>query len=111
MDDRIRLITDEDEAKALGVRVGDHVRIRKPDAPFMLVPAAAEPDTTPSTITAGDATPIVTDEELEAASLAYVQARFAGEACQWRRSFPEAWRELTERMRVALIAAAGVRAS
>lgn len=55
--------------------------------------------------------PSVTDDEVEAASLAYVQARFAGEAHQWRRSFPDAWRDLTERMRVALIAAAGVRAA
>jgi hypothetical protein len=53
----------------------------------------------------------ITDAELDAATLAYMDVRYPGGAEAWRKAWPTAWRELRDRMRFALLAAAAVRAS
>jgi hypothetical protein len=49
-----------------------------------------------------------TDAELDAATEAYVAARWPNVE-EWRERFPEAWRETRIKMHAALMAAATVR--
>jgi len=51
-----------------------------------------------------------TDAEIDAATLAYVAARWT-KADEWRRDHPQAWIETRERIAKALEAAAAVRAA
>jgi len=105
------MITDADEAKALGVRVGDQVR--------EYVWPETSPELPPEVYGVHDASlgelvllqpPLeFSDRELDAATLAYVAIRYPG-AEAWRTSFPEAWLETRKRIHAALIAAAAVRA-
>lgn len=103
-DQRIRLITDPDEAKALGVRVGDQVReyvwpktaLELPEPPIASDAVLLQPPLEFS------------DRELDAATLAYVAVRYPG-AEAWRKAFPESWLETRKRIHAALIAAAAVR--
>jgi hypothetical protein len=116
VDQRIRLISDADEAKTLGVNVGDQVREYVwPQTAF-----EAPTELPPEVYGVHDASlgelvllqpPLeFSDRELDAATLAYVAVRYSG-AEAWRTSFPEAWRETRKRIHAALIAAAAVRPS
>jgi hypothetical protein len=101
-DQRIRLITDANEASRLGVRVGDHVR--EPDP----VPSFASIFPPPGENYDGPSDTVITDRQLDAATLAYVSQRYPNVET-WRTAFPEAWRETRKRIHAALIAAAAVR--
>lgn len=52
----------------------------------------------------------VTDAELDAATEAYVRERWP-QIAEWRKAYPNAYSETRERIRIALEAAAKVRAS
>lgn len=52
---------------------------------------------------------IIPDAELDAATEAYVGERWPNIA-EWREAYPAAWNETRERMRLALEAAAEIRA-
>ena len=54
--------------------------------------------------------PDITDTELDAATEAYVRERWPNIA-DWRDAYPSAYRETRERIRIALAAAAKVRAN
>lgn len=100
-DQRIRLITDANEASRLGVRVGDHVRMPDPVPSFASIfPPTGESYDGPSDT-------VISDRALDAATLAYVGGRYHN-ADEWRQRFPEAWRETRKRIHAALIAAAAV---
>lgn len=105
VDQRIRLISDADEAKALGVRVGDQVR--EYVWPQTIAPIPDRYDGPSDTVLLQPPLEF-SDRELDAATLAYVAVRYPG-AEAWRKSFPEAWLETRKRIHAALIAAAAVR--
>lgn len=50
----------------------------------------------------------ITDAELDAATEAYVAARWP-EVKDWRKAWPQQWQETRDRIRLALVAAAKVR--
>jgi len=54
--------------------------------------------------------PDITDDELDAATEAYVRERWP-QIAEWRETYPSAYRETRERIKVALEAAAKVRTS
>jgi hypothetical protein len=115
VDQRIRLISDADEAKTLGVNVGDQVREyvwpAVPTHPAELPPEVyGVHDASLGELVVLQPPLEFSDRELDAATLAYVAVRYSG-AEAWRTSFPEAWRETRKRIHAALIAAAAVRPS
>ena len=113
-DQRVRLVTDADEAKALGVKVGDQVREyvwpQVYDGPRELPPEVyGVHDASLGELVVLQPPLEFSDRELDAATLAYVAVRYPG-ADAWRTSFPAAWLETRKRIHAALIAAAAVRA-
>jgi hypothetical protein len=100
--ERIRLITDQAEAKSLGLRVGDQVREPDPVPPFASIfpPPGESYD--------GQTDAVITDAMLDAATLAYVGQRYANPE-EWRERFPGAWDETRIRVHAALLAADAVR--
>lgn len=52
----------------------------------------------------------VTTAEVDAATEAYVMLRWP-QTKEWRKAYPQAWNETRERIKVALEAAAAVRAN